>query len=418
MVLRLDLLCRVVRRSVLISGLFVLTVCGSAHAQVLRDSFRDNSLGWSSESRAGNFGIPTGSDVRFGFDYSTLGIPEAPRSLPGDDPQLGVRLRTNLIGVSEDQVAIFLDSPQIAGKYQLQVDMWLNWAPDPNEIGTTLHSGVFVGNSTPDNPTESLKPISRGAGALFSSDGDCSNCDYILLKNEAELDLYSGQYSVYDFGFGNQPGIDNTDATPSDFNGDGFIDAADYTAWRDDLGAGTTLEDYELWTQNYGFPTFDAPGVFPSFDLAEAVDEMQDLPIGQEQITGALGFQWVTVTVDVDPFAIGEGPTGVPGKATFRVTNANTGASLLLGTVDNSVVDDPDDGHDSTEGPVSMEGRVSLALIDFFSGGAADLNLGFVLYDNLTITTEAVVVPEPASGIGLATGMLCLFALRRNSRRR
>lgn len=56
--------------------------------------------------------------------------------------------------------------------------------------------------------------------------------------------------------------------TPGDFNGDGIVNAADYTTWRDNLGApteaalnnngdgvgGVTALDYALWKQSFGNP--------------------------------------------------------------------------------------------------------------------------------------------------------------------
>lgn len=37
-----------------------------------------------------------------------------------------------------------------------------------------------------------------------------------------------------------------------DFNEDGVVDAADYTAWRDGLGTQFTAVDYDIWAANYG----------------------------------------------------------------------------------------------------------------------------------------------------------------------
>ncbi|MCA9241190.1 MAG: S8 family serine peptidase [Planctomycetales bacterium] len=37
-----------------------------------------------------------------------------------------------------------------------------------------------------------------------------------------------------------------------DFNGDGSVDAADYTVWRDGLGTEYTAADYQTWRDNYG----------------------------------------------------------------------------------------------------------------------------------------------------------------------
>ncbi|MEN1678289.1 MAG: hypothetical protein AAGJ46_01755 [Planctomycetota bacterium] len=39
---------------------------------------------------------------------------------------------------------------------------------------------------------------------------------------------------------------------PGDFNGDGAVDAADYTVWRDGLGTIYTLGDYVTWKNNFG----------------------------------------------------------------------------------------------------------------------------------------------------------------------
>lgn len=38
----------------------------------------------------------------------------------------------------------------------------------------------------------------------------------------------------------------------ADFNGDGVVDAADYTTWRDGLGTDYTVADYDLWVASFG----------------------------------------------------------------------------------------------------------------------------------------------------------------------
>jgi hypothetical protein len=40
--------------------------------------------------------------------------------------------------------------------------------------------------------------------------------------------------------------------TNGDFNGDGVVDAADYTVWRDGLGSRYTQPDYLIWKNNFG----------------------------------------------------------------------------------------------------------------------------------------------------------------------
>jgi hypothetical protein len=70
----------------------------------------------------------------------------------------------------------------------------------------------------------------------------------------------NASFSGIDIGFGAA-----APATPGDFNGDSVVDAADYTLWRDNLGAadesaignngdggGIDQSDYELWRLNFG----------------------------------------------------------------------------------------------------------------------------------------------------------------------
>ncbi|QDV75945.1 PEP-CTERM sorting domain-containing protein [Botrimarina mediterranea] len=290
-----------------------------------------------------NLDHPNQSDARFGYDYSLLQIPEAPRSAGGDAPQRGVALRTNVAAGNVDSAGVSLANADFSGKYMVEVDMWLNWSLDETQIGTTEHAGLFVGTDTVANPVNPDFPSSRGAGMIFSSDGDCSNCDFILLKNESELDTFSGQYSVTDFGFGNQNGFDNTDINTDPLNGE----------------------------------LIDLPAIFPEFSIP--------LNPSFTQPAGAVGFQWLTLTAEVDPSG-GSGPGPVKGTTKFTVTNASTGTSFVLGTVDNTILDDPDDGIATGEEPVDMEGQVTLVLVDFFTSVGRDLNEATVVFDNLVVT--------------------------------
>ena len=367
------------RRTIL--GLFFTSLCVSntAAQTIFEDDLNDNAAGWTFESLSGNFGISDGADAVFGFDYAPLGIPEAPNSKPGDDATRGLRIRANNTGASAGQAAAYIDNPAFAGQYTVQVDMWLNWAADESLIGTTEHGGLYVGKDTPQDPAPNLQPVQRGAGAIFSTDGDCVNCDHILTKNRYELDTYSGQYSVRDFGFGNQPGYDGADVNTDPANG----------------------------------AIVDLPALFPSFNISEATGGAQGTPEDLVQAAGTVGFQWVTITAEIDPAAPGNGPGPGVGTATFTVKNAATGESFVLGTVDNSrpdILDDDGNGVDCEESgvnpdtedicvnlddpfagdsPVDLEGRISLILIDFFSGAPSDANLGFALFDNVIVVEAA-----------------------------
>ncbi|MEQ8849254.1 PEP-CTERM sorting domain-containing protein, partial [Botrimarina sp.] len=43
--------------------------------------------------------------------------------------------------------------------------------------------------------------------------------------------------------------------------GDGTVDAADYTVWRDGLGTTFTQADYDVWADNYGASASGAASV-------------------------------------------------------------------------------------------------------------------------------------------------------------
>lgn len=67
-------------------------------------------------------------------------------------------------------------------------------------------------------------------------------------ENEVYVDFTSngGQLVTTSLILSNGPGL------RGDFNGDGVVDAADYTTWRDGLGTTYTQADYSLWVGNYG----------------------------------------------------------------------------------------------------------------------------------------------------------------------
>ncbi|MEM7313515.1 MAG: hypothetical protein AAF497_10225, partial [Planctomycetota bacterium] len=253
----------------------------------------------------------------------------------------GLRLTANDPGVFPgDQIAVHYQDANFTGQWTLEVDVWANWASNNGAgIGTTEHAGVYVGFD-PNDVNAFLAPAQNGAGVLYDTDGDCTNCDYILVKDAAELDTFSGQYTVDDFGFGNQNGFDNRD----------------------------------------GNDDFDIPTLFPEFDIGSATNNQNGSGL---QPGGAGGFRWMTVTIEVDTDAIGNGSNGTPGTA--KVSLSNNGNTLELGTVDNSVDDDPNDDIDTGEAPVGMSGGIALMMVDFFGGNPDPIELGFVLFDNVRV---------------------------------
>lgn len=54
-----------------------------------------------------------------------------------------------------------------------------------------------------------------------------------------------------------------TEPTNGDFNGDGIVDAADYSVWRNGLGTTYTEDHYELWKRDFGLTVGGAGAGIP-----------------------------------------------------------------------------------------------------------------------------------------------------------
>ena len=218
-----------------------------------------------------------------------------------------------------------------------------------------------------DDAQSTFAPGQNGAGVLFDSDGDASCnggiCDIMLVKDGAELDLASGQYAESDFGGGNQPGYNHSDSN-------GNIDLA---------------------------------ALFPSFDIATATGGLNS---SGTQPAGALGFQWVTATLEVDANAVGNGDNGKLGTVKVTLESHASGSSFVLGTIDNSVDDDPFDGENTEERAANLEGGIGLMLTDMFNSQASNPNHAFALFDNVRVFDGLV---SPSNAVPEPTGILLLL---------
>lgn len=348
-------------------------------------------VGWK-YSHFGGTAQPDAGDIgtaAFGFDYSTLGIPEAPHSLPGDSVRRGLRLDANVRGLyGGDQIAAVYEHPGFTGQYTLQVDVWMNWSPVAGGAGTTEHVGVMAGFNT-SRAQRSFSPGLNGGGVIFAGDADStcgtSVCDIMLLKDGARLDLASGQYGETSFGGSNQTGYNNSNS-----NGN-----------------------------------LNLPSLFPSFNISSATS---GLNATGTQPAGALGFQWITVTLEVDTLALGAGPNSDLGTVTVTLQSARSGSSFVLGTIDNSVDQNPNDGINTYERPVNLEGGIGLVMTDFFNSGPANPTFSFGLFDNVRVyegflsenlTAERFVTPEPTAMVLISIAAVAgsLFRSGRYSRR-
>ena len=181
-----------------------MAVFASAGAvTIFRDLFdTDTSANWAA-NQSGD------SDTAFGFDYSVVGIPEAPNSSGAFAARKGLRLRAHLSASTNPGTNGISASPLnlgyvggLSGDYRLSFDAWINYnGPlDVGGTGSSQHLGAGVG-------TEGAQPIWPGNpsadGLWFAANsdgdvGDTSNAqaDYAVLVGNTMQAINNNYYAA------------------------------------------------------------------------------------------------------------------------------------------------------------------------------------------------------------------------------
>ena len=318
-------------------GLMLAMVIGSpqAYSQVLLQ----DGLGAASSTNWTVVQNTTDSTATFGFDYSTVGIPPAPRG--GDTIGLKTTVNDDATASVEHIAAVYSGAgSNFNGQYTVQVDIWNNYVllPTPAPlVGSTEYQGVSVHH-------DAFEATPYGGTMMFDGDGG-SGLDYRLYRNLSQHFAESGQF-----------------ATPPP-----FTSAAG--------GDQDNVDDY-----------YEA--AFPTFDIDSAVNNQQGTT-GVQVPAGAAGFQWMTLRVEVDPLALGNkvvvGSPEVFGLVRFYLKSARSGEEILIATINNNngnanVVD-------------FSAGSVGLMTSDLFSSTVADPTYSFTLFDNVTVTQGFLAPP-------------------------
>ena len=263
------------------------------------------------------------SQATFGYDYSLDGIPEAPNSV-GGAARSGLKMEANLTQGLGTQILAVPNGFNLSGNYRIQVDIWQNY--DILSDAATEFLGVHVGH-------DGVTADQVGGGFLYTGDGGSSR-DYRGYKAGDELFVEGGYYAppLGDLGSETDPRSNNN-------------------------------ESPELMT------------AFPAFDIGLALEP--DDAQGPNQVglaaEGAGGFQWMTVELTVDEQGLPGGGVGL-GTAEIRMTSAQSGNTVLIGTVDNNRGD-----------VTSLAGSPALFYADFFSSLAELPELNFGVFDNFII---------------------------------
>ncbi len=147
---------------------------------------------------------------------------------------------------------------------------------DAESIGDLTYAALLVTNDGSGNLTPVLVPamtadyIDDGTGTYVpeSDYGDVDYDYYLAASNYLTVDEWGTWLWMFEPAHGDASFTAYFDLEPlvGDYNGDGAIDAADYTTWRDAVTAGATTltnrdptnsgavgeTDYDVWKANYG----------------------------------------------------------------------------------------------------------------------------------------------------------------------
>lgn len=194
-----------------------------------------------------------------------FGVPEDNRSFllfydpRGETPSIGFYVGTDGTASSLTLLDTETDLPLGAD------GGWTHLAAvyEPNVRMSVYMNGVSIGEKTDELPTQDLFSGTAPLWIGRNWRNDVSNTAF-----EGRID----EVAVYDTALTSEQILAHylaaveISAVPGDFNGDGTVNLADYTLWRDNLGAdesvlpvGTTdgsgfvdADDYMLWKDNFG----------------------------------------------------------------------------------------------------------------------------------------------------------------------
>lgn len=283
----------------------------------------------------------------FGWDYTTLGIPPAPRTEEGAPPK-GLRLAVNRYepGQASAVTAILFDKSYqsqhlFTGDYAVTFDMWVNYnGPLPlGGTGSTHFATFGVGINDYTTPVQRFSGADS-QGAWFSACFERgSGIDFRGFKSGTQQRADSGQYHA-----GEMQG----------------------PPWSEDARNGG---------QEYYHSVMPGGRTAPQYQIDTWPDQEG------ETAPGTPAFAWHQVTVKhrlIDP----EQP-----ELGARVTWEIDGLPI--------VTLDPAKGNSEEQVPYETEGRIFLGIFDPWSSVTDNPEVLFVVYDNLKVHE---LLPAPEGG--------------------
>lgn len=270
------------------------TLASQAQAQLLfSDNFDSNtSASWAVNKSTGANANDAGSVAAFAFDYSTVGIPSAPRSTGGSTS--GLKLQANLAGGIFSGLSVSPTGQSFAGDYVLSFDMWMNF------------NGAFPAGGSGSTQAGGAGLLTAGTTAQWA--GGAQDSVWFAVTGDGNSSVDYRAYSP---------------AAPT-----GYLDASGVFA------AGTT-----------GSPRNQSNAYYSGFGAVGAPQDQIDLYPGQTGTTlaGSQAFEWHQVDVK---YAAGVATFTIDGLliATVDTATAGTvgGSNILLNYFDTNATSSTD----------------------------------------------------------------------------
>lgn len=138
-----------------------------------------SAAGWGSNVTSAD------TKATFGYDYSAVGIPEAPSSMGGDTPTSGLKLEANIVApAAVERILLYPLGQSFSGNYRLSFDAWLNYDLEELLLGEASGTTEYLGGGIGYNGTSN----DFNSGAQFIVDGDGGSAsDYRVFKSPPQF---------------------------------------------------------------------------------------------------------------------------------------------------------------------------------------------------------------------------------------
>ncbi len=221
--------------------------------------FHDNLASFGNQRLFRNDGNWTFTDVTAaeGLNVAAAGAPvgagaydSAWGDLDRDGDQDLIDPNNSTYGGLPSPERVYLSNASTNGNHWLYIELegpsW-NTTGLGSSIYATIDEGVLAGETLRRDANTNINTFNQSDLPVHFGLADATVVDELLVvwpdgSKQAIQSVAADQYLTVAY-------------LPGDYSGDGVVDAADYTVWRDNTGGRFTAADYDVWLANFGSTT-------------------------------------------------------------------------------------------------------------------------------------------------------------------